>query len=95
MIDERVNGAEKQGYFVKIGSDVIGAVHSPEGLQLVYNGNVYPLYGNCWDVELLLGQKNNLFTFYWNGEMKVSVSYGQDHDLFLELYNVLYGKQNR
>ncbi len=61
------------GCYFKIEDNWIGIFQSKDGPKLFFNKEIYPLSLDCWDAEWVLGKKNQLFAFYWNGESKISL----------------------
>jgi hypothetical protein len=88
-------GVMEQGFYFKVGGDFFGMYHTSEGPKLFFNKDKYKLRDNCWDVELVIGQKNNLFAFYWKGEMKISFRCSKHQDFILSLFNLLQQKSSR
>lgn len=85
-------GMAEQGFYFKVGGDFFGMYHTSEGPKLFFNRDKYKLSDNCWDVELVIGQKNSLFTFYWKGEVKISFRCSRLNDSILTLFNLLQDK---
>jgi hypothetical protein len=48
--------------------------------KLVIGCEQYPLHDRCWDIELVCGKRYCLLTFYWKGEVKLSIRYEQGRD---------------
>lgn len=84
-----------QGFYFKIGNDFFGMYHTSEGPTLFFNRDKYRLSEDCWDVELVIGQKNNLFIFYWRGEVKISFRYSKHQESILTLYELLQHKNRK
>ncbi|WP_246067164.1 hypothetical protein [Paenibacillus koleovorans] len=91
---EKTGGAD-QGFYFKVGSDFFGMYHSSEGPKLFFNRDKYNLSDNCWDVELVIGPENTLFTFYWQGEVKISFRCAKQHESILALFQLLQEKPHR
>lgn len=88
MMDSGLN-LQENGFYVKLGDDFFGMYDSSEGPKLFFNRDKYRLYDSIWDVELVIGRKNNLFIFYWQGELKISFRFDKDQDSVLQLYRLL------
>jgi hypothetical protein len=61
--------------YVKAGTDEVGIYPSEEGPKLVINREQFSLQDDCWDIEMINGKNSCVFTFYWRGEVKLSVRY--------------------
>jgi hypothetical protein len=48
--------------------------------KLVIGREQFPLHDRCWDVEIVSGKHYSLLTFYWKGEVKLSIRYEQGND---------------
>lgn len=79
----------KQGFFTKLGGNLIGVYLSNEGPKMFINQEVFELHNPCWDVEMVMGKNSHLLTFYWRGEVKFSFRCDFVNDLFLSLYDYL------
>jgi hypothetical protein len=79
----------EQGFYFKIGNDFVGLYYSSEGPKLFFNRDKYRLAKAVWDVELVIGRKNNLFIFYWQGEVKISFRFSKNQDSVIQLYRLL------
>jgi hypothetical protein len=88
MGDNR-NMMTKEGFYLKVGKDIVGIYLSSEGPKMFINREVYELHNPCWDVEMVMGKSNHLITFYWRGEVKLSVRFDSENELFLNLYHYL------
>jgi hypothetical protein len=89
MVDLSLERSEAKGYYVQVNSDLVGVFPSIEGHQLFINRESYSLSSSCWDMELLMGKESSLFTFYWNGERKISFKCHKHQEFFLWLMNLL------
>ncbi|MDF2723367.1 MAG: hypothetical protein K0Q59_3042 [Paenibacillus sp.] len=87
-MDQRLNSREN-GLYLKLGEDLFGVYETKEGPKLVFNRDQYELANSIWDVELVIGRKNNLFIFYWQGELKISLRFDKNQDLVIQLYRML------
>ncbi|MFC0212376.1 hypothetical protein ACFFK0_07865 [Paenibacillus chartarius] len=45
--------------------------------KLVIDGEQYLLHDRCWDIEIVTGKLFSILTFYWKGEVKLSIRYEQ------------------
>ncbi|MFK7695206.1 hypothetical protein [Paenibacillus sp. HJGM_3] len=86
--------AAEQGFYFKVGGDFFGMYQTSEGPKLFFNRDKYKLSDNCWDVELVIGRDNSLFTFYWKGEVKISFRCPGHYAKFLTWFHLLLGKTN-
>ncbi|RKN84850.1 hypothetical protein [Paenibacillus ginsengarvi] len=87
-MDEGLQAMER-GFYVKLGDDFFGMYESKTGPKLFFNRDKYRLTDSKWDVELVIGRKNNLFIFYWQGEMKISFRFCKHQDSVIQLYRLL------
>ncbi|PYI56211.1 hypothetical protein [Paenibacillus flagellatus] len=87
-MNERLHAAER-GFYLKMGNDFFGMYHSSEGPKLFFNRDKYRLTQSQWDVELVIGRKNNLFIFYWQGEVKISFRFSKQQESVIQLYRLL------
>ncbi|WP_052487583.1 hypothetical protein [Gordoniibacillus kamchatkensis] len=56
-------------------------IETSEGeAKLVIGREQFPLHDRCWDIELVYGNRYCLLTFYWKGEVKLSIRYKQGRD---------------
>ncbi|WP_246079291.1 hypothetical protein [Paenibacillus piri] len=74
---------------MKVGNNRIGVYLSAEGPRLFVNNDVFELDNACWDMEMVMGKNSHLVTFYWQGEVKLSIRCGNENDMFLTLYHYL------
>jgi hypothetical protein len=88
MMDGGLKCAE-HGFYLKLCDDFFGMYYSPEGPKLFFNRDKYRLTDSRWDVELVIGRKNNLFIFYWQGEVKISFRFSKNQDSIIQLYRLL------
>jgi hypothetical protein len=88
-LSEGTQMATREGFYTKVGSDLIGVYLSAEGPKLFINREVYELQNPCWDVEMVMGKSSDLVTFYWNGEVKLSLRCGTENNMFMSLYDYL------
>jgi hypothetical protein len=79
----------KQPVYAKVGKDELGIIPSADGPKLIINREMFPLSERCWDLEMVIGRSCQLCTFYWQGEVKLSVRFEKEHDFFLQLYSCL------
>jgi hypothetical protein len=79
----------REGFYTKVGNDRMGVYLSSEGPKLFINNEVYELQSPCWDMEMVMGKNNHLVTFYWQGEVKLSIRCGNENEMFLSLYHYL------
>ncbi|MDF2964201.1 MAG: hypothetical protein K0S39_5936 [Paenibacillus sp.] len=83
------NMMTREGFYTKIGNDKIGVYLSNEGPRLFINSDVFELQNPCWDMEMVMGKSSHLVTFYWQGEVKLSIRCGNENEMFLSLYHYL------
>jgi hypothetical protein len=86
---ETRNMMTQEGFYLKVGKDMVGIYLSNEGPKMFINREVFELQNPCWDVEMVMGKSNHLITFYWHGEVKLSVRFDGENELFLNLYHYL------
>lgn len=79
----------QEGCYCKIGDDFVGVFESKEGPKLFFNREIYKLSEDCWDVEIVVGKKQQLFTFYWKGEAIRSLRFSGHAGDVLKLYHML------
>ncbi|NHN31311.1 hypothetical protein [Paenibacillus agricola] len=79
----------KKGFYSKVGTDMIGIYLSSDGPKMFINREVFELKTPCWDVEMVMGKSGILITFYWRGEVKLSIRCEPDNELFVSLYHYL------
>lgn len=77
----------KQGFYTKVGNDFVGVFLSSEGPKMFINREVYELASSCWDVEMVKGRSRQVITFYWRGEVKLSVRCEADNEVFMSLFD--------
>jgi hypothetical protein len=95
MLDQERSIWNKQGFYTKIGKDFIGVFLSQEGPRLFVNEELYDLTSPSWDVEMVRGRSRQMLTFYWQGEVKLSVQCEAGHDIFLPLFDYLMCRPSR
>ncbi|MED4603215.1 hypothetical protein P9314_21565 [Paenibacillus validus] len=88
-MDQERSILNKKGFYTKIGDDFIGVFLSAEGPKLFINRDVYELTSPHWDVEMIRGRSRQIITFYWMGEVKLSICCESNHDVFLPLFDYL------
>lgn len=79
----------ERGFYLKLGEDFFGMYESAEGPKLFFNRDKYRLTDSRWDIELVIGRKNNLFIFYWQGETKISFRFCKNQESIIRLYGLL------
>ncbi|WP_284640971.1 hypothetical protein [Paenibacillus silviterrae] len=79
----------KQEFCTKVGSDVVGLYLTGDGPRMVINREEYELTRPCWDLEMVMGQRHHVITFYWRGEVKLSVRFDASNDVLLKLFDYL------
>ncbi|SDC20450.1 hypothetical protein SAMN02799630_00791 [Paenibacillus sp. UNCCL117] len=89
MVNQERSIMSKQGFYTKIGGNFIGVFLSSEGPKLFVNKEIYELTSPHWDVEMIRGRSRQMLTFYWKGEVKLSVQCEAEQDLFLPLFDYL------
>ncbi|GAA3401297.1 hypothetical protein ACFFNY_14340 [Paenibacillus hodogayensis] len=87
-MEERLDSTER-GFYLKLGDDFFGMYETPDGPKLFFNKDKYRLTDSKWEVELVIGRKNNLFIFYWQGETKISFRFNKNQDSVIQLYRLL------
>ncbi|PZE20994.1 hypothetical protein CBW46_009930 [Paenibacillus xerothermodurans] len=89
MLSEGSQMMKREGFYTKVGNDIIGIHLSNEGPKLFINKEMFELHNDCWDVEMVMGKSSHLVTFYWHGQVKLSLRCGNENDMFLSLYHYL------
>ncbi|SFL26355.1 hypothetical protein SAMN03159341_104315 [Paenibacillus sp. 1_12] len=84
----------RTGFYTKVGTDMIGIYLSSEGPKMFINRETFDLQNPCWDVEMVMGKTNHLISFYWCGEVKLSVRCELENELFVSLYHYLGCRTN-
>lgn len=87
-MDGKIKCAER-GFYLKLGDDFFGMYDSSTGPKLFFNRDKYRLTESKWDAELVIGRKNNLFIFYWQGEVKISFRFSKNQESVIQLYRLL------
>jgi hypothetical protein len=93
-VTEGRNLMTRQGFYSKVGKDMIGIYLSNEGPKMFINREVFELQNPCWDVEMVMGKSGHLITFYWRGEVKLSIRCELENELFVNLYHYLSYRTN-
>jgi hypothetical protein len=89
MLSDGTQMIAREGFYTKVGSDFMGVYLSTEGPRLFINREVFDLQNPCWDVEMVIGKSTHMVTFYWHGEVKLSLRCGNENDMFMSLYHYL------
>lgn len=89
MVNEDKSVMTREGFYAVIGKDMLGVYLASDGPKMFVNKEVFDLNDLCWDVEMVMGKKSHLITFYWRGEVKFSLRSEIENDLFLSLYDYL------
>jgi hypothetical protein len=79
----------REGFYTKAGDNRVGVFFSNEGPRLFINSEVFELQHSCWDIEMVMGKSSHLVTFYWHGEVKLSIRCSNENEMFLSLYHYL------
>lgn len=79
----------QEGLYTKVGDDLVGVVLDGVSPRMFINQEVFELGTPCWDVEMVVGRRNQIINFYWCGEVKLSVRCAADNEFFLPLYDYL------
>ncbi|HEX7057290.1 MAG TPA: hypothetical protein VF260_08880 [Bacilli bacterium] len=75
--------AQDNGCDFDIGGNRIGLYETPDGPKLLFNRLTFPLAESMWDAELVMGEKNNLFIFYWEGQVRVALRFSAMPEQFV------------
>ncbi|MCU6794731.1 hypothetical protein OB236_21705 [Paenibacillus sp. WQ 127069] len=93
-MNENRNLMTRTGFYTKVGTDMIGIYLSNDGPKMFINREIFDLRNPWWDVEMVMGKTGHLITFYWRGEVKLSIRCDLENDLFVSLYHYLSFRTN-